>query len=91
MDNVYLRLAKSIVGQAEVGTVNIIVFVKNGAERVNLIDAIAGLQYAMCFEGFARAGVLTLFGKRVNIIVNKNGKGINKMKFGNARVYNLDT
>lgn len=90
MNDVYLRMAKNIIGQCEVGTVNSIVFVKNGAERFKLIDTIAALQHSMGFEGDkSGAGKLNLFGKTVNIIISKKG-AVNGMKYGNDRIYSLD-
>lgn len=88
-ESIYLRIAKNIIGQCNVGNVDCIVFVNNGSERLKLIDTIAALQYSMGFEGNVRAGVVTLFGKKVNIIVMKKG-AVNGMKYGDARIYSLN-
>ena len=91
MDNVYSRLALNLIGQCEIGNVDCVVLVKDQRERAKLVDTIAYFQKPMKFEAFARAGVVTIFGVKINIVVTKNNKDINKMKFGNVRVYNLET
>jgi len=88
MDNMYLTLAKNIIGQCEVGNVDVIVFVKNGDEKVKLTNTIAALQHTMHFEGFKRKGKLELFGKKINIIKAHKG-AVNGYKYGNARIYSL--
>lgn len=89
MNDVYLNLAKNIVGQAEIGNVNIIVFVKNGADKVKLINAIAYLQHTMHFEGFEKRGKLEIFGREINIIIKHKG-AVNGMRYGDARIYSLN-
>ena len=91
MNNIYLNLAKSIIGQCECGDVDVVVLVNTQFERAKLVDVIAYLQKPMKFEGFAKAGVLKLFGKKVNIVITKNNdRELRKMNFGNARIYNLE-
>lgn len=90
MDMVLINIAKSIIGQCEVGNVGIVVFVHNGADRAKLIDTIAYFQRPMKFEGFEHGGSkLTLFGKEILIVIAKKG-AINNMKFGNRRIYNIE-
>ena len=87
-ETVFETMAKNIVGQCEVGNVNVLVFVGNGAQRQNLINAIAALQYSMKFEGFHKGGKFVIFGKTVNILNHKKGS-VNGMKVKDARVYSL--
>ena len=89
METVYLNLAKSIIGQCEVGNVDVVVVVSNGMERELLIDTIAALQHNMHFEGFKHGTTLTLFGRKVNIILNTKGAA-NRMKLNNKRVFALE-
>jgi len=88
MDQVYCNIAKSIIGQCEVGNVNCLVLVQNTGEAQKVIDAIAYLQYPMKFEGFKRGLTLTLFGKTVKFVVNKPGS-LNKARLDNLRIYEL--
>lgn len=90
MNDIYSRLAKNLIGQAEVGNVDIVVLVKNGSERYKLIDTIAYLQSKMKFEAFKKGvGQLEIFGKKINIIIAHKGS-MNGMKFGNKQIYNLE-
>jgi len=89
MDNVYNRIAKNIVGQAQLGNVGIVVFVNNGAEKVKLVNAIAALQYTMGFEGHECKGKLEIFRTKITIIKMHKG-AVNGYKYGDARIYSLN-